>query len=581
MGYVEDNMTYLSDNCVFDKNVYESTVPEDRNNGILRTITGPVAEWDKLNRNKRKYSERLWDNVLASSYVNEQLKYKTLFGEANHPTDRFETDFGRVSHSITKMWKVPASNQIYAEINILDTPLGRVLDTLYRSGSIIGYSSRAGGELHQKRDYVEVDENNYNFITFDAVPYPSVESARPGQIIEGTQLVSLTEETHNELYQLIKESSLENIKIVKDFIYSLEGYDFSKEKELISNIEESHNNLSIIKDEKDSQSKNENTIQVLKESTSQIESLKAQNQVLSATKESLLRENKNLKMSLNASLSRVSEMTSQIKDKESITSVSESKLNDTISKLETKVHDLEEDLETKEDEISSLKKVHEACKALEYKNKELEARKSDDRDVGKKLNEAILERDSLQKELKESYSELLKYVDESDKANKKIAELDEQVSKLKKRNSSISESYHKLNNEKDRILNESGIMNTNYNTLEKENTRLKEQIEDLRDSIKELNESVGNMTDSAEAYKQELVSVICGNYNLDVDAVRSKLGDNFTKSDVYDVCESMSSNLNGIRTIVGESSTNVNNVNDKSSRVRDLFSYNNNRRGNF
>ena len=58
------------------------------------------------------------------------------------------------------MWKVPQSNQIFGEIHILDTPFGRIINTLYEAGGVIGYSSRAGGALHQRKDYIEVDEIN-------------------------------------------------------------------------------------------------------------------------------------------------------------------------------------------------------------------------------------------------------------------------------------------------------------------------------------------------------------------------------------------------------------------------------------
>ena len=139
----------ISDINIFDNTLYESTSPSTVG-GVLKVITGPVAEWGSLNRNHRMYSEKLWDRVLDSTYVKEQLSYKTLFGEANHPTDRMEVDFGRVSHSILDMWKVPDRNQIYAKIAIVDTPLGRILNTLYDTGATIGYSSRANGILHNR-----------------------------------------------------------------------------------------------------------------------------------------------------------------------------------------------------------------------------------------------------------------------------------------------------------------------------------------------------------------------------------------------------------------------------------------------
>ena len=131
-----ENKEYISDMLVTERALYEST-SDTKKKGILRTIKGPVAEYVKPNRNKRVYSEKLWDKVLESPYVEEQLKYKTLYGELNHPESRYEVDFTRVSHSITEMWKVPATDQIFATINILDTPSGQILNTLYEAGGVI------------------------------------------------------------------------------------------------------------------------------------------------------------------------------------------------------------------------------------------------------------------------------------------------------------------------------------------------------------------------------------------------------------------------------------------------------------
>ena len=576
--------SYIYDTCAFDRSVYESTVPEDGTSGILRVIKGPVAEWDKLNRNKRRYSEKLWDNVLDSPYVKEQLKYHTLFGEANHPEERYEVDFGRVSHSITELWKVPASDQIFATINILDTPLGRIINTLYEAGGIIGYSSRAGGTLHQKKDYVEVDENSYNFITFDAVPFPSVESARPNGIDESVssekEVCKLSEETHREICNIIKESGIESRNVIKDFIYSLEDYDMTKEKEEISALEsrrstvdegiseegkvEEMKNNSNTEIEMSEGNKNipddETTLSLLKESSLHIDRLKVENQALKATRDSLMKENENLKDSLSSSLARVSELVSESSRFDGRLEESKQMLNDTITRLKEEIRELKESVDERDEEIESLQGLKDTCRILEYQNQNFRMRESTVVDESKSI-ELSNQIDSLNKELKDAYSEISVMIKESAEYSKALQERDEKIKSLDGKIKSLSEDTRL----KDKV-----------HSLETRNRQLENQIQSL-------NESLEDSSSFVDRYKEDLLNVICNSYGLSVESVKSSLRVGFTKDDVYRVCESMiSTNTRSIQTIIGESTDQTKRLDKVSgeankSKARDLFGVN--RRG--
>ena len=576
--------SYIYDTCAFDRSVYESTVPEDGTSGILRVIKGPVAEWDKLNRNKRRYSEKLWDNVLDSPYVKEQLKYHTLFGEANHPEERYEVDFGRVSHSITELWKVPASDQIFATINILDTPLGRIINTLYEAGGIIGYSSRAGGTLHQKKDYVEVDENSYNFITFDAVPFPSVESARPNGIDESVssekEVCKLSEETHREICNIIKESGIESRNVIKDFIYSLEDYDMTKEKEEISALEsrrstvdegiseegkvEEMKNNSNTEIEMSEGNKNipddETTLSLLKESSLHIDRLKVENQALKATRDSLMKENENLKDSLSSSLARVSELVSESSRFDGRLEESKQMLNDTITRLKEEIRELKESVDERDEEIESLQGLKDTCRILEYQNQNFRMRESTVVDESKSI-ELSNQIDSLNKELKDAYSEISVMIKESAEYSKTLQERDEKIKSLDGKIKSLSEDTRL----KDKV-----------HSLETRNRQLENQIQSL-------NESLEDSSSFVDRYKEDLLNVICNSYGLSVESVKSSLRVGFTKDDVYRVCESMiSTNTRSIQTIIGESTDQTKRLDKVSgeankSKARDLFGVN--RRG--
>lgn len=560
---------YLSDTFIADRNVYESTLP-DKKSGILRTIKGPVAEWGTQNRNKRVYSEKLWDNVLSSPYVVEQLKYKTLYGEANHPTERYEVDFGRVSHSITDMWKVPASNQIFATINILDTPLGRILETLYEAGGVIGYSSRAGGTLHQKKDYIDVDENTYNFITFDAVPFPSVVSARPDTVVEGVEVninnnvETLSEEVHDKLCGIINESSVENREIVKEFIYNLRGYDFSREKKL---FEESDINMNV----KDENINNDTAMSLLKESSSQIESLKVANKTLHTFKKKLEDENHSLRSSLNSSISRISELNEQVNQMKRSKQIDESGLDNTITKLRETISELEETILEKNDEIQYLSGVRESFDRLLSENKSLNS-------IVETFNSSTVELDELREkvrelesELSESYSEIGRMVDESIEYKNSYQTNEEEVASLKDKLQESLRLIESLKEDKMELIKESRDVDEKldfYHSLESENSSLRREIEVLRKSVKDIK-------GVSESYKEDLVSTVCSNYGINPKDVREKLPEDFTKMDILCVCEEAVSHSNS-PVLIGEEKVRNNSVNDRHG-LNSLFV--NNRRG--
>ena len=543
----------ISDTWFFDSKVYESTIPEgETNKSILRTIKGPVAEYGNLNRNKRKYTEKLWDKVLESDYLAEQLKYKTLLGEANHPTDRYEVDFSRVSHSITEMWKVPASNQIYATIHILNTPLGKILNTIYEAGGILGYSSRAGGVLHQRKDYIDVDVDSYNFITFDAVPFPSVVSARPGEISEG-YTPDVVSAIHEGLCGLIKKSSNEERNVISSFIKELDG-DFSKETALLESF-------NIVSPET---SDNSATMSLLKEGTVQINKLKAEVQSLRTANEGLTKDNQTLKESLNSSVTNLSKVLEEADCLRRREQNSNTVANDTIKKLKDRISVLESTLEDNKLEFERLESVESACKALTYQNRSLVSESGRVNLLNSKISE-------LTEQLNESKSKVLTLVKEGKEKDSTIGELQKQVRFLKEDVSDLQNVNEGLESEKLELASGS----SRANLLSNENAKLKKEIE-------QLNESVSAIRSKSENYKDEMISVICERYNLTIDSVKPKLKAGFTKSDVYTVCESMAK-VESTPVIVSESKPIVDNskvsTDNKNTSVKDLFSMMGNRRG--
>lgn len=559
MGEIKE---VISDVSTFDKKLYEST-RESHKGGILRILSGPVAEWDKLNRNNRKYSKELWDKVLESPYVKEQLAYKTLYGEAGHPTDRMEVDFGRVSHSILDLWEVPDRSQVYAKIAILDTPLGRILNTLYEAGGTIGYSSRAGGSLMKRQGYVEVDSNKYSFVTFDAVPFPSVVAARPEEVNESyIQKEPLSDEIHNRLCSIIKESTDTNRDIIKSFIYSLRGYDLDKEKSLLESAEQ---NYSVVQDYSD----NKDTVALLKESSLHIKSLEAEKSILKAKYSNLEKEKEAIQQNLSESLLKISELAKMQSNSQKIDENVQSQKN-TIQMLKEQISQLTDELEDKDAELSRLQDVQEAVKTLKYQNRAIRFHSRDSQEALEKIKGLQEEKENLTKKLDESYSEISKMIEESDSSkdsDREVERLNEEVDslniiidslnkKVNKLSANLKESKEKIQN----LDNQTG----DFEKLSKENARLKSRIMKAKKENRELNESMQDIRRLSRKNREDLLEVICDSYGLKKSLVESKLSAGASKDDIYAVCESISNNSPTGSLVVDE----VSSVNESDNRIR-------------
>lgn len=570
----------ISDINIFDNTLYESTSPSTVG-GVLKVITGPVAEWGSLNRNHRMYSEKLWDRVLDSPYVKEQLSYKTLFGEANHPTDRMEVDFGRVSHSILDMWKVPDRNQIYAKIAIVDTPLGRILNTLYDTGAVIGYSSRANGILHNRKDYVEVDEGSFSFVTFDAVPYPSVVAARP-EVTEGVLLdteETLSDSVHEKLCTIIKESSDNYREVVKDFILSLKGFDLTKEKALLegSNPCDIHDKSGDCPD----------TIGALTESSFQIHVLQAEKQGLKEDNDKLVVENKNLRHNLTESLSKISDLVSHPVVKES--AGNEDSYMNTIHSLKSKVQGLQDELDEKNIIIESLKDSYDACKALEYENRAIKFRSQGLETSKEEVDSLKGKIQTLQEQVKDiqhKYS-----VAESTIRNLKsfsesaVGDADRYRVLLEEEQTKVSQLGDRLNEASSMTGSYNDLLDT-HNSLLESYDELKHSCEELASDVrkknrdyKDLKDTVDSLKESAKSYRDELVSVICDSYNLTVSSVEDKLKVGFTKSDVYQVCESMTHASSRQVSEIISYGTNTNTIDKLGAKTPNVAGFFTSRRG--
>lgn len=173
---------------------------------VLKRIKGVVSD-NKSNRNGRIYPMSLWQNVVNSDYVKEMINNHSLFGEADHPETRLEISLQNVSHAINDLWI--EGDRVMAVIDILPTPMGKIISELLDYGTNIGISSRGAGTVLRDNS---VDPDDYQFVTFDFVARPSCEAARLNTILESASIEAKNtkDDEINNLLESYKSSLNEN-----------------------------------------------------------------------------------------------------------------------------------------------------------------------------------------------------------------------------------------------------------------------------------------------------------------------------------------------------------------------------------
>lgn len=168
----------------------------------LVKFRGKFQEADAINKNKRSYPyDVLNKNVQA---LIETIDEGGLVGELDHPTDSI-VHFKDASHKVTKLWW--EGTTLMGEGVVLDTPAGKVLQSLINNGVRIGISSRGVGNGKVNEEGVLVIGESYKLITFDAVADPSTYSAYQKKIVaksENYENISTKNENTN-IYKLNKD----------------------------------------------------------------------------------------------------------------------------------------------------------------------------------------------------------------------------------------------------------------------------------------------------------------------------------------------------------------------------------------
>jgi hypothetical protein len=171
---------------VFTESIVSEMKPVENSKspGTLCIMSGPCMQFGAVNRNNRIYSRKLVeDRILKNPTVQEAIKNRAMLGEGGHPENRVDISYPEVALAVEKLW-IPEGDgdMLWGRFAILDTPTGRILETLVKYGTKLGISARAVADSIQKDGHEVILENSYELITFDAVPEPGFKCARLEQV---------------------------------------------------------------------------------------------------------------------------------------------------------------------------------------------------------------------------------------------------------------------------------------------------------------------------------------------------------------------------------------------------------------
>ena len=107
-----------------------------------------------INRNNRIYP--LEEMMRHMGYLREQIKNHQLYGELDHPTDRFETSLKEAAIKLLDLWIDKDTACVMGCAQVLDTPNGLILKTLLESGMPFCVSSRCSGTVDEKTREVSI-----------------------------------------------------------------------------------------------------------------------------------------------------------------------------------------------------------------------------------------------------------------------------------------------------------------------------------------------------------------------------------------------------------------------------------------
>jgi len=141
------------------------------NNDGKIVLRGILQRSDVKNQNGRVYPDAILTREIRNyqKFINEGR----ALGELDHP-DTSVVELKNVSHIVREAYM--KDGVCYGTVEILNTPSGKILQSLIESKVTLGISSRGVGSTQKEGDY-DVVQDDFQLICWDFVSEPSTPGA--------------------------------------------------------------------------------------------------------------------------------------------------------------------------------------------------------------------------------------------------------------------------------------------------------------------------------------------------------------------------------------------------------------------
>jgi hypothetical protein len=160
----------LTEWLAFEYSPEKITESKEQNAGKI-LMSGILQKADTLNQNGRVYPGPILDREVRN--YQKFIQENRALGELDHP-DSSVVELKNASHIVRD-----ANMQdgiCYGTVEILDTPAGKILQSLIESGVTLGISSRGVGSTQRDGDH-DVVQDDFQLICWDFVSEPSTPGA--------------------------------------------------------------------------------------------------------------------------------------------------------------------------------------------------------------------------------------------------------------------------------------------------------------------------------------------------------------------------------------------------------------------
>ena len=151
-------------------------------NGGKIVLKGVLQKSETVNQNGRIYPRAILEREIRN--YQKFIQENRALGECDHP-DSSVVELKNVSHIIREAYI--EGDVVYGAVELLDTPCGKILQSLVESGVKLGISSRGVGSTKRQGEY-QVVQDDFQLICWDFVSEPST----PGAFMmnEGKELIA-------------------------------------------------------------------------------------------------------------------------------------------------------------------------------------------------------------------------------------------------------------------------------------------------------------------------------------------------------------------------------------------------------